>query len=90
MSPTPPWEWPEERWRRAVSGVRAGRPLKPARWPGDARLCVALSFDCDHETFELGGGGEAVGRIAWGEFGRRTGVPRILSVLARHDVRASF
>ncbi|MEM8665545.1 MAG: polysaccharide deacetylase [Pseudomonadota bacterium] len=86
----PPWQWPEARWRQSVERVRAGRPLKPACWPGDARFCVALSFDCDHETFELGGGGEAVGRIAWGEFGRRTGVPRILEALARHQVPASF
>jgi peptidoglycan/xylan/chitin deacetylase (PgdA/CDA1 family) len=85
-----PWLWPEERWRGAVNRVRAGRPLKPASWPGGAKAAVALSFDCDHETFELGGGGEAIGRLGWGEFGRRRGVPRILSVLARHDVRASF
>ncbi|WP_343232635.1 polysaccharide deacetylase [Microvirga antarctica] len=51
---------------------------------------MALSFDCDHETFELGAGGTAVGRLSWGEFGRRVGVPRILSILNRHDVRASF
>lgn len=51
---------------------------------------IALSFDCDHEAFEFGAGGEAIGRLGWGEFGRRTGVPRILSILARHDVKASF
>ena len=88
--PVPPWQWPEERWRGTVNRVRAGRPLKPSGWPGGARACVALSFDCDHETFELGAGGEAVGRLAWGEFGRRTGVPRILSVLERHQVPATF
>ena len=51
---------------------------------------MALSFDCDHETFELGGGGRAIGRLAGGEYGRRVGVPRILDVLGRHDVPASF
>jgi peptidoglycan/xylan/chitin deacetylase (PgdA/CDA1 family) len=51
---------------------------------------VALSFDCDHETFEMGAGGQAIGRLAWGEFGRRVGVPRILSVLERHGVPATF
>jgi peptidoglycan/xylan/chitin deacetylase (PgdA/CDA1 family) len=85
-----PWLWPEEKWRSLVSRVRAGRRLRPPSWPGGARCAVALSFDCDHETFEMGAGGEAVGRLAWGEFGRRVGVPRILSVLERHGVPATF
>ncbi len=90
MTPTPPWEWPEARWRASVGRVRAGRRLRPASWPGGARCAVALSFDCDHETFALGQGDEAVGRLAWGEFGRRVGVPRILSVLERYGAPATF
>jgi peptidoglycan/xylan/chitin deacetylase (PgdA/CDA1 family) len=85
-----PWNWPEARWRGRIERVRAGRALKPAVWPEGARAAVALSFDCDHETFELGGGGEAIGRLGWGEFGRRVGVPRILSTLERHGVPATF
>lgn len=90
MNPDRPWETPDAEWRAAVNRVRAGRSLAPRRWPNGARCAFALSFDCDHETFELGTGRAAIGRLAWGEFGRRTGVPRILETLARHDVRASF
>ena len=86
----PPWTWPEARWRDLAGRVRARRSLKPARWPGGARFAVALSFDCDHETFELGQGRHAVGRLASLEFGRRVGVPRILSILASHNVPATF
>ncbi len=85
-----PWEWPAERWRARVNRVRAGRRLRPSTWPQGARCAIAFSFDCDHETFELGGGGEAIGRLAWGEFGRRVGVPRILALLDRHGVPATF
>jgi peptidoglycan/xylan/chitin deacetylase (PgdA/CDA1 family) len=85
-----PWTIEEAQWRRTVGRVRAGRPLRPASWPGGARCAVALSFDCDHEAFELGAGGAAVGRLAWGEFGRRVGVPRVLDVLRRQQVPASF
>jgi peptidoglycan/xylan/chitin deacetylase (PgdA/CDA1 family) len=85
-----PWLLAEDDWRKQVNRVRAGQPLRPASWPGNARCAVALSFDCDHETFELGGGGNAIGRLAWGEFGRRVGVPRILQALRKHDVTASF
>lgn len=90
MTTPRPWEWPEEKWRGLVGRVRAGRRLRPASWPSAARCAVALSFDCDHETFEMGAGGEAIGRIAWGEFGRRVGVPRILALLERHGVPATF
>jgi peptidoglycan/xylan/chitin deacetylase (PgdA/CDA1 family) len=85
-----PWKTSDDDWRKLVDRVRAGRSLKPATWPDNSRCAVALSFDCDHETYELGSGGSAVGRLAWGEFGRRVGVPRILQVLGRHDVTASF
>ena len=80
----------EAEWRERIGRVRAGRALKPESWPGGANCAVALSFDCDHETYELGSGGRAVGRLAWGEFGRRVGVPRILDVLSRRDIKASF
>jgi peptidoglycan/xylan/chitin deacetylase (PgdA/CDA1 family) len=85
-----PWQWPDEEWRRRVHQVRAGRSLKPASWPGGARCAVALSFDSDHETNELRDGGNSIGRMSWGEFGARVGVPRITELLARHDIRASF
>jgi peptidoglycan/xylan/chitin deacetylase (PgdA/CDA1 family) len=90
MSAEPPYLWPEARWRQLVGRVRAGKRLRPKVWPGGARCAVALSFDADHETFEMGHGGEAVGRLAWGEFGRRVGVPRILELLGKHAVPASF
>ena len=85
-----PWMMAEDEVRALLGRVRAGRSLAPPHWPSGARAAVALSFDCDHETFELGGGGRSVGRLAWGEYGRRVGVPRILDVLGRHDVPASF
>lgn len=61
-----PWMMAEDEVRALLGRVRAGRSLSPPHWPGGARAAVALSFDCDHETFELGGGGRAIGRLAWG------------------------
>ncbi len=85
-----PWQWPEAQWRRIVGHVRAGRRLKPKRWMEGARCAVALSFDSDHETNELRDGGKSIGRLSWGQFGHRVGVPKILDLLRKHDVRASF
>lgn len=85
-----PWQWPEDTWRKAVDHVRAGRRLRPASWPGGARFAVALSFDSDHETNELREGGKSIGRMSWGQYGNRVGVPRLERLLERYDARASF
>jgi peptidoglycan-N-acetylglucosamine deacetylase len=85
-----PWQWKEEQWRRLVNRVRAGRPLRPAAWEGGARCAVALSFDSDHETNELRDGGQSIGRLSQGQYGARQGVPRILEILGRAGVKASF
>jgi len=85
-----PWQWKDEQWRRVVDHVRAGRPLRPQRWQGGARCAVALSFDSDHETNELREGGQSIGRLSQGQYGARQGVPRILQILARAGVKATF
>ena len=85
-----PWQWDESHWRGLVNQVRAGRRLAPARWKGGARCAVALSFDSDHETNELRDGGKSIGRMSWGQYGNRVGVPRIIDLLDRYGIKASF
>ncbi len=85
-----PWQWPEAHWRGIVDHVRAGRSLRPTQWPGGARCAVALSFDSDHETNELREGGHSIGKLSQGQYGNRQGIPRILDVLSRASVPASF
>lgn len=84
------WRWPEETWRKIVSKVRAGRSLRPDKWPGGARTAVALSFDSDHETQTLRWGHDSPGRLSAGEYGARVGVPRIRTLLAKYDIKATF
>jgi peptidoglycan/xylan/chitin deacetylase (PgdA/CDA1 family) len=88
--PLQPWQWPDEHWRGIVDHVRAGRAYRPRSWPGGARCAIALSFDSDHETNELREGGESIGKLSQGQYGNRQGIPRILDILRRHDVKASF
>jgi peptidoglycan-N-acetylglucosamine deacetylase len=85
-----PWEWDEATWRGKVEKVRAGRSLKPKTWKDGARCAVALSFDSDHDTNELRDGGESIGRLSWGQYGNRKGVPRILETLRQAGVPATF
>lgn len=84
------WRWDEARWRGYVDRVRAGRSLRPGEWPGGARTAVALSFDCDHETSALRDAETSPGRLSQGDFGARVGVPRILDLLGRHGIPATF
>jgi len=86
----PAWRWPEDQWRAAVNTVRAGRSLRPKKWKGGARLAVALAFELDHETLELARGGTSPSGFALGQYGARQGVPRLLRILRKHAVPATF
>jgi len=85
-----PWQWSEQEWRTRVNRVRAGRRLRPRAWKDGAQFAVALAFDSDHETNELRDGAKSVNRLAWGQWGNRVGIPRILAMLQRHSIPASF
>ena len=88
--PVPTWTWPEERLQQLMNRARAGRALRPDAWPDGARCAVALSFDSDHDTFELRDGGRSISALSQGQFGARQGVPRIQALLARHGISATF
>ena len=74
---------------QAAAKVRAGRKLTPREWKDGARIAVCLSFDVDNEFHA------ALDRflpvpLSTGEYGATTGLPRILALLDRHGVPASF
>jgi peptidoglycan/xylan/chitin deacetylase (PgdA/CDA1 family) len=74
-----------------VNQVRAGRDLTPSAWPGGARVAVLLSFDVDNETVQgLRDGTVSIGPLSQGEYSHRVGLPRILRLLAREGVPATF
>ncbi len=90
MTDQQPWQWDESIWRGHVAALRAGRRLVPTRWPGGARVAVALSFDSDHETIPLRDAETSPGKLSQGEYGARVAVPAILRLLAEHAAPASF
>jgi peptidoglycan/xylan/chitin deacetylase (PgdA/CDA1 family) len=86
----PSWKWPESKVFETVNRVRAGRDLTPKRWPKGARVAVGLSFDFDNETPSLRDGLTSPALMAQGEYGTRAGLPRILRLLDRFDIPATF
>ena len=86
----PGWKWTMDSVRSVVNGVRAGRSLKPASWPGGKRVAVLLSFDVDNETIPIRYGEPTVGSLSQAQYGARVGLPRILRLLDAHKIPASF
>src|SRR3954453_14019937 len=87
---TEAWQWDEATWRGHVQRVRAGRSIKPTAWPNGARVAEALSFDSDHETIPLRDAETQPGKLSQGEYGSRGGAPRIMRLLGRRGIQASF
>jgi peptidoglycan/xylan/chitin deacetylase (PgdA/CDA1 family) len=85
-----PWNWSLEKVRSEVDRVRAGKDLTPAVWPGEARVVVALSFDFDAETNALRDLDLSPGLFSQGEYAARAAVPRILALLDKYGIPASF
>jgi peptidoglycan/xylan/chitin deacetylase (PgdA/CDA1 family) len=67
-----------------------GRRLKPKQWPNGARVAVALSFDIDNATVPLSRGLLGSEDLSRGMYGAIDGLPRILRLLDRQSVPASF
>lgn len=86
----PGTKWTEEQLRQAVAPARVGRKLTPRSWPNNTRVAVCLSFDVDNESYLLAGGETSPTTLSAADFGAETGLPRILAMLDRYQVPASF
>jgi peptidoglycan/xylan/chitin deacetylase (PgdA/CDA1 family) len=86
----PGWQWTTDSVFRVTNAVRAGRSLQPARWPNGARVAVLLSFDADNETVSLRFGEPTIGALSQGQYGARVGLDRILALLDRYQIPATF
>jgi peptidoglycan/xylan/chitin deacetylase (PgdA/CDA1 family) len=79
-----------EELRKQMFHVSAGRRLKPQSWPGGATVTVSLSFDVDNATATLASGVLDYEVLSRGEYGAVDGLPRILRLLDKHLLPASF
>ena len=86
----PGWRWTMDSVTSVVNAVRAGRSLQPTTWPGGARVAVLLSFDVDNETVALRFGEPNPGSLSQGQYGSRQGLARIVRLLDRYKIPATF
>jgi len=75
---------------KAQIHVTAGRRLRPQSWPNGARVAVALSFDVDNMSASLARGELAPVGLSRGEYGAVDGLPRVLRLLNKYQIPASF
>src|SRR6478752_4462855 len=62
-------------------------------WPGGAEVAVSLTFDLDAEAGWIGTGrpyGRRLSALSEGRFGVVRGTPRLLDLLAQHQIQATF
>ncbi len=68
-------------------------PAQPVPWPDGARCAASFTFDVDAESAMLGVSHEnanRMGAITHQAYGPLVGVPRILKILAKHDITSTF
>ena len=86
----PGTKWTEDQMREVIDVARVGRKLTPKSWPNGNRVAVCLSFDTDTEAPLLRDGTTSPTTISASDFGAEAGVPRILRMLDRYQVPATF
>ena len=61
-------------------------------WPGNRRCIGFLSVHFDAESFDLrmAAGSSLFGRYSYGRYGLRAGLPRLMGMLARRHIHATF
>jgi len=82
--------WTDEQLRQSVELARVGRRLTPKQWPNNARVAVCLSFDTDSEAPLLRDGTTSPTSLSASDFGAESGTPRILQMLDRYQIPATF
>jgi peptidoglycan-N-acetylglucosamine deacetylase len=90
QSNQPGTRWTDDQLAATVAVARVGRKLTPKSWPRGARVAVCLTFDTDTEAPLLRDGTTSPTSLSASDFGAESGIPRILEMLGRHHVPATF
>ena len=82
--------WSDQKLLDTINAVSMGEKLQPKAWPKGARVAVLLTFDDDTQSFPLRDGVTEPTALSGYDYGAKTGTPRLLEILERHKVPATF
>jgi peptidoglycan/xylan/chitin deacetylase (PgdA/CDA1 family) len=82
--------WSDQKIIDTVNAVSMGPRLFPKAWPNRARVAVLLTFDDDTQAPLLRDGTTEPTALSAADYGAQTGTPRLLEILDRHQVPATF
>src|SRR5215469_5827492 len=82
--------WSDEKILDTVNAVSMGPKLLPRSWPNHARVAVLLTFDDDTQAPLLRDGTTEPTALSASDYGAQTGTPRVLEILNRHKIPATF
>lgn len=82
--------WSDEKLLSTVNAVSMGPALLPKTWPNGARVAVVMSFDDDTQAPLLRDGTTEPTALSASDYGAQTGTPRLLQILDRHKIPATF
>jgi peptidoglycan-N-acetylglucosamine deacetylase len=89
-NPFPGADLSVEQLKAQYQHMYVGKRLKPKAWPNGARVAVALSFDVDNASGTLARATPGSEPMSRGQYGAVDGLPRILRVLDKHNIPATF
>jgi peptidoglycan/xylan/chitin deacetylase (PgdA/CDA1 family) len=82
--------WSDEKLLDTVNAVSMGPTLLPKVWPNHARVAVLITFDDDTQAPLLRDGTTEPTALSASDYGAQTGTPRLLKILDRHKIPATF
>src|SRR5580698_1136954 len=82
--------WSDEKLLETVNAVSMGPKLLPKVWPNHARVAVLITFDDDTQAPLLRDGTTEPTALSASDYGAQTGTPRLLEILDRHKIPATF
>jgi peptidoglycan-N-acetylglucosamine deacetylase len=82
--------WSDEKILNTVNAVSMGPKLLPKTWPNHARVAVLITFDDDTQAPLLRDGTTEPTALSASDYGAQTGTPRLLKILDRHKIPATF
>lgn len=86
-------DWSIDEVKKITNNLRASESLNPVSWKNGHKVAVLFAFDVDNETLFISPGAKdkiPISQFAFAEYGANVGMKRIVDILEREKVPATF